>query len=228
MRGSEGTTMRKTVAFMALAVAIGLSPRAAQAQDYEFAASWNVGGSYFTPFNSGADGNFDIKLDPGWIAGLQFEQWLGSGRFGWRLNGALSQRALFVPGDKRDIGLWLLDLDGLARLLPAEPDRRFNIFASAGIGLIQYRLGDGEFLSYTNADAAYEGDDGPRLVGAGGLGVDFMTGWQWDGDPVGIRFEVVDHVALSSPFEPLSGGDFSPVHNVRFVLGAFTGWGLLR
>jgi hypothetical protein len=45
---------------------------------------------------------------------------------------------------------------------------------------------------------------------------------------VGIRVEVVDHVALRSPFEPLSGGDFSPIHNVRLVLGAFTGWGLLR
>jgi hypothetical protein len=228
MGGEERTTMRHAVAFLTLATAIGLGPAAAEGQDYRFGAHWNAGGTYFTPLNSGGAGELDIELDPGWIAGLQFEQWLGSGRFGWRVNGAISRRPLSVPGEKRNIGLWLADIDLLARLMPADPARMFNIFVSAGVGAIQYRLGDGEFLTFANADAAYDGNDAPRLVGAGGLGVDFLTGLRWDGDPVGIRVEVVDHVALRSPFEPLSGGDFSPIHNVRLVLGAFTGWGLLR
>lgn len=228
-RRANRINMRKVVVVVAFAgLAFMTGATGASAQDYHFGAHWNVGGSYFTPLNSGGAADVDIELDPGWIAGLQFEQWLGSGRIGWRLNGALSQRPLAVPGEKRNIGMWLADIDLLARFMPAEPDRTFNIFVSAGLGAIQYRLGDGPFIDFVNADATYDGDDAPLLVAAGGLGADFLTGWSWDGDPLGIRVEVVDHVAFRSPFEPLSGGDFSPIHNVRLVVGAFTGWGLLR
>jgi hypothetical protein len=220
--------MRRSALTIAVVTAGFLVSGPVQAQDYRFGASWNVGGSYFTPMNSGGAGNADLELDPGWILGLQFEQWLGSGRFGWRLNAAFSQRPLTVPGDKRDIGVWLGDIDVLARFLPAEPDRNFNIFVSLGAGAIQYRLGDGELLDYLSADAVYDGDDSPLFMAAGGLGADFLTGWLWDGDPVGLRIEIVDHVAFRSPFEPLSGGDFSPIHNVRLVIGAFTGWGLIQ
>lgn len=212
-------------AVLLLAIAI---PDNVAAQDYRFGAHWNVGGSYFTPMNANGNGS-DIKLDPGWIAGVQFEQWLAGGRFGWRLNGALTERPIDLPADSRDIGVWLADFDLMARLLPAEPDRTFNIFVSAGAGLIQYRLGDGEFLDFIPADAAYDGDDSARFTAVGGIGFDYITTWSWDGDPIGIRFEAVDHVALKSPFDPLSGGgDFSPIHNLRFVIGAFTGFGLLR
>lgn len=220
--------MRNRIALFAALAALATGSATAAAQDYRYGASWNVGGTYFTPLNSGGSADVDLELDPGWIVGLQFEQWLGSGRIGWRLNGGISQRPLSLPGEKRNIGLWLADIDLLARFMPAEPDRTFNMFVSAGVGAIQYRLGKGEFLDFVNADATYNGDDSARFVAAGGLGADFLTGWSWDGDPVGIRVEVVDHVALSSPFEPLSGGDFSPIHNVRLVIGAFTGWGLIR
>lgn len=220
--------MGKGTAALAVIAALVCTASTARAQDYRFGAHWNVGGSYFTPLNSGGNADLDLELDPGWIAGLQFEQWLGSGRIGWRLNGALSQRPLSVPGENRNIALWLADIDLLARFMPADPDRTFNMFVSAGVGAIQYRLGKGEFLDFVNADAAYNGNDDARFVAAGGLGADFLTSWEWDGDPVGIRVEVVDHVAFRSPFEPLSGGDFSPIHNVRLVVGAFAGWGLLR
>lgn len=223
------TRLRSAGSFMAAAalITVAAADRVA-AQDYRFGAGWNVGGAYFTPMNSNGSGT-DIKLDPGWIIGAQIEQWLGSGRFGWRLNGALTERPLTLPGESRDIGVWLADFDLMARLLPADPDRTFNIFVSAGAGLIQYRLGDGEFLNFTPADAAYDGDDSARVTAVGGIGFDYITAWLWDGEPVGIRFEVVDHVAIESPFDPLSGTrDFSPIHNVRFVIGAFTGFGLLR
>jgi hypothetical protein len=133
-----------------------------------------------------------------------------------------------MPGGNREVGLWLASFDLMARLLPASPQRSFNLFVSAGPGAIQYLLGNGEIIASDEADASYPGGEAVRFTAAGGIGLDFITGWRWDGDPVGIRFEVADHVALSSPFEPVSGGDFSPVHNVRFVIGAFTGWGLLR
>jgi hypothetical protein len=35
------------------------------------------------------------------------------------------------------------------------------------------------------------------------------------GTPLGLRFEVADHVALRSPFETLAGERPGPIHNVR-------------
>jgi len=212
-----------------LAFATLLLPGGARAQDYKYAAGWNAGGSYFTAMNAGAGSGSDITLDPGWIAGVQFESWTGSGRFGLRLNGALTERPLSLPGGDRSIGVWFADMDGLVRLLPAEPDRSFNLFVSVGAGLVQYRLGSGEQLAFVPANAAYDGDNSVRFAASGGLGADFITGWSWDAQPVGIRIEVVDHVAFSSPFSPLAqSGDFSPIHNARFVIGVFSGFGLLR
>ena len=37
-------------------------------------------------------------LGLGWLVGLQFEKWFGSGRVGARVNGALSERPITVPG----------------------------------------------------------------------------------------------------------------------------------
>lgn len=211
-----------------IAVTVVAATGRAAAQDHRYAAGWNVGGSYFTAMNAGGEATTDIALDPGWFAGLQFEKWVGGGRVGWRLNGGLTRRPLPMAGGNRVVGLWLASFDLMARMLPASPHRSFNLFVSAGPGAIQYLLGNDPFLASDETDASYPGGDAVRFTAAGGIGLDFITGWRWDGDPVGIRFEVADHVALSSPFEPVSGDDFSSVHNVRFVIGAFTGWGLLR
>jgi hypothetical protein len=214
--------------FLALVAALGATPPAA-AQDYRFAAGWNVGGAWFSPLNGGASAQADdLKFDPGWIIGLQFEEWLGSGRLGLRANGALSERSLTTPDEERDIGIWFLDADLLFRFLPADADRRVNVFLSAGAGMARYALGRGSSVVWESADASYNGEPGVKLAAAGGLGVDYLTSLTWDGEPIGIRFEVVDHVVLTSPFASISGGDFDPIHNVRFVIGAFTGFGLRR
>jgi hypothetical protein len=219
--------MAKSV-FLALVGALSAATPAA-AQDYRFGAGWNVGGAWFSPLNTGASGQADdLKLDPGWIVGLQFEEWLGSGRLGLRANGALSERPLTTPDDKRDIGFWLLDADVMVRFLPADADRRVNLFLSAGAGLARYALGRGGSVVWQSAEASYDGNPKIKFAAAGGLGIDVLTSLRWDDEPIGIRFEVVDHVVLKSPFAPLSGGDFDPIHNVRFVIGAFTGFGLLR
>ncbi|MGH7500912.1 MAG: hypothetical protein ACREL7_04060 [Longimicrobiales bacterium] len=220
--------IRSIAVALAFAASGAIATQNVQAQDYRFAASYNAGAAWFSPLNSGAGARSDVAFDIGWIMGLQFEQWLGSGRTGWRINGALTERPIGLPGGDRDVGMWFADFDLLLRLLPASPDRRVNATLSLGAGLVRYKLGDGDPLFMTAANASYDGDDGPLFAPTGGLSIDVLTGWRWDGDPVGLRLEVVDHVALDSPFQPIGGGDFSPVHNVRFVLGAFTGWGLLR
>jgi hypothetical protein len=222
-------SMMRSLAFAALFAVSGvIGTRPLLAQDYRHTASYNAGGAWFSALNAGAGATSDIAFDVGWIMGLQFEQWLGSGRTGWRLNGALSERPIGLPGGDRDVGMWFADFDLLLRLLPATPERRINATVSLGAGMIRYKFGDGDPLFITQGNAVYEGDDSPLFAGTGGLSIDVLTGWRWDGDPVGLRFEIVDHLALKSPFEPIGGGDFSPVHNVRFVIGAFTGWGLLR
>jgi hypothetical protein len=219
-----------------LGLAVALTAAAAVpawGQAYRFGAAWNAGGAWFSPLNGGAAGAAgavaqDLTFDPGWIAGLQFEQWFGSGRIGWRVNGAISERPLVSPGGKRDIGLWLADADVLLRLLPAAPERTVNVFLSAGAGFVDYKLGSGGAVVWESAGASYDGNEKARFAAAGGLGIDVLTGLRWDGEPIGIRFEVVDHVVLKSPFASLSGSDFDPIHNVRFVIGAFTGFGMLR
>lgn len=215
-----GTGLTLALAFMAAPTA---------AQDYRFAAGWNAGGAWFSSFNAGAGGGADdLSFDPGWIAGLQFEQYFGGGRIGLRANGALSERPLEVPGDKRDIGLWMVDADILLRLLPATSDRTVNAFLSAGAGLVKYNLGGPGIVLWESAGASFDGDDGAQFAVTGGFGIDIVTSLRWDGAPIGIRIEAVDHFLLDSPFAPLDGGDFDPVHNVRFVIGAFTGFGVLQ
>lgn len=211
-------------------VAAAWAPRSAAAQqDFRFSAGYNAGAAWFSKLNSGAGAvDSDIELDVGWLIGLQFEQWLGSGRLGLRLNGALTERPLQIPGGPRDIGVWMADADFVLRFASADSLRAFNPFLVAGAGVVHYGLGRGDFVNYPDANAAYSGSDKARFAAVGGLGFDIMTGWRWDTNPVGIRVEGVDHVVLKSPFEPLSGGDFSPVHNVRVVIGLFSGFGALR
>jgi len=212
---------------LVLALAVTAAAGDAAAQDYEWAASWNAGGTYFTALNtdSGAE---DLTFDPGWIMGLQFERWLGGGRIGLRANGAITERPLELDGDSRGIGIWMLDADVLLRLMPARPERTVQAYLLAGVGAVRYKLGRGDFLNIDDSNATYPGDDDARLAAVGGFGIDFLTGWRWDGDPVGIRVEVADHLVFESPFAPIAGDDFGPIHNVRLVIGAFTGFGLLR
>jgi hypothetical protein len=133
-----------------------------------------------------------------------------------------------TPDGKRDVGLWFLDADFMVRFLPADPDRLVNVFVSGGAGLARYSLGRGPALVWESADASYDGDPTVHLAAAGGLGLDALTPLTWDDEPIGVRFEVVDHLVFSSPFDPVSGGSFDPIHNIRFMIGVFTGFGLRR
>lgn len=230
-RGKANVRVRTTVvtasAGLFLAIAALTAPTPAAAQDYHYAAGWYVGGTWISKLNGGAAGQAEaLKFDIGWMAGLQFEDWLGTGRLGVRVNGALSQRPLATPDGKRDIGIWLLDADMLVRFLPADPDRVANVFFSAGAGLVRYSLGRGNSVVWETADASYDGNPRVRMAIAAGLGVDALTSLTWDDEPIGVRFEVVDHFVLDSPFVPVSGGDFDPIHNLRFSIGLFTGFGL--
>lgn len=219
----------------AVSLAALVLPAAAAGQDHRYAAGYNAGGIYFTQLNPSpgqVDGGSarDLTMDPGWVIGLQFEKWFGGGRLGARVNGAITERGLEVPGrSPRDVGFWLADASVLLRILAPEAGRRVAPFLSAGVGAVQYRLGDGDVLNYVAAASVYDGNDAARFAVNGGLGFDIMTSLSWDGEPIGIRIEGTDHVALESPFRELATGDrYGLVHNVRVTLGVFTGFGVLR
>jgi hypothetical protein len=138
MKKRTTISMKHSLTIAALCVALGATANELNAQDYRYAASYNAGGAWFSPLNSGAGQGTDLKFDLGWIMGLQFEQWLGSGRTGWRLNGAVSERAIDLPGGNRDVGMWFADLDLLLRLMPADQVRRVYATVCLGGGLGRY------------------------------------------------------------------------------------------
>lgn len=225
--------MRNTIRAATLVLLCAATP--ALAQDHRHAAGFNAGGIYFTPFNpspTGLEGGSaaDLALDPSWTVGLQAERWWGSGRVGGRINGALGQSPFSAPDrPTRDIGYWLADAALLLRFLPAEPGRSVAPFISAGAGVVKYRLGSGEPVQFPGAGAVFHGDDRVLFAVTGGLGFDIRTPLSWDGEPIFVRLEGTDHVALESPFrEPDTGDRYGVVHNARVTLGLFTGFGLLR
>ncbi len=199
----------------------------AAGQDYKYSAHWNAGALYVTPLNDNGAA-LDLEIKTGWVVGLTYEQWLGAGRIGWRANAALTERPLELPNQTRDIGIWMADLAVLLRLLPADPGRAVNAFVAAGGGVVRYGLGRGEFLTFEPAGAVYPGNPDPKLAAVGAFGLDFLTPFQWDGEPVGVRVELSDHVVFDSPFEPIGTDDFGLVHNARLTIGLFAGWGVIR
>jgi hypothetical protein len=227
----EKTLMNRFSLILAVLLAAGGTDLAAQ--DYRFGAAYYAGGVYFTPLNPSA-GSFegasahDIKLDPGWLVGLQFEQWFGGGRIGARLNGAFTERPIDLPGDNRQIGVWLADADLMLRIISPGPRNIVAPYISVGAGVVRYKLGRGNVLAYPPANAIYTGDDDPRWAGAAALGFDILTSWMWDDAPIGIRVEIADHVTLDSPFSEANGDNFASIHNVRVVLGLFSGFGVLH
>lgn len=217
-----------TRAALALVIALSAAPAAAQ-QDYGWAAGFFGGGMWFSAMNDGG-GADALELDPGWVAGVQGEHWFSTfgGHIGMRVNGEVTRRPMPLPGETRDIGVWMLDGELMLRLLPPTQSTRFNIFLSAGGGVVDYRLGDGPPRTFVDTNARYAGAETPSWAAVGGLGIDIITGSWWDRQPVGVRIEAVDHMVFDSPFQPIDGDDFSPIHNIRLGIGLFSGFGLLH
>jgi hypothetical protein len=230
-RTSNDRAKRAAITIAAASAILTIASAApAVAQDYRYAAGYNAGSAWFSALNDGAgSGPQRIELDPGWILGLQFEEWHGAGRVGTRLNLAFTQRPLSSPGaESPDVAAWIADADAMLRLLPAYPEGRVNAYLGVGVGLVRYQIGQGEFNHFEDADATYPGRARPIPAAVGFAGLDIITGLRWDRQPVGIRIEAANHVTRRSPLEPADGGDFSPVHNMRIVIGVFSGFGRLR
>ncbi len=225
MRADSKSAMR--VALMTALAIAGATPAAAQ--DYSYSAAWNAGAIGFTKLNgNSASGGVELKPSVSWVAGLQAEHWLGWGQLGLRFEGAYSRSPMTVPGGPdRSLGMALGDVGLLLRLVPARPGNTVAPYVGVGGGFMYYGLGAGDSILYPAANAKYKGGNHlePALVGS--FGVDVLTSMRWDDDPVGIRIEASDLIARS-PFKPLTGSSFSPVHTARVLLGVFAGAGVLH
>lgn len=224
----QHSTSRGALALV-IALSAGGAPAAAQ-QDYAWAAGFYGGGMWFSALNNGSGTGSALELDPGWVVGMQGEHWFSTfgGHVGMRVNGEFTRRPLPLAEETRDIGIWMIDAELMLRLLAPTRSTRFNVFLSAGGGLVGYRLGDGPPRTFIDANAMYAGDETPRWAAVGGVGFDIITGNWWDQQPVGVRVEAVDHMVFDSPFQPLDGNTFSPIHNIRLAIGLFSGFGVLR
>jgi hypothetical protein len=195
--------------------ALGASPAAAQ--DYDGSVGYGAGGIWFSDFNAGSGGT-PLTMDPGWVTAAHIENWVDRGRFGGRINVAFTQRPLDTTVDQRDISSWLVGGDLLLRMLSPSPGRSVAPFIGAGVGFASYGLGRGQPVAFPDERAQYSGEDSRRFTVSGAFGFDILPSFTIFGTPSGFRLEIIDHMALDSPFTRVPSGSFDPVHNIRVTL----------
>ncbi len=204
---------------LAPALAVLVVVGEASPQAYRTAVGYGGGGVFVTPLNAGASGGAEeLRLEAGWIMGAELEHRVGSGWLGLRLHGAYTQRPFALEGRTLGINMWLVDAGIVLR--PSSPGRERGVspFLGVGGGLVTYRFGRGSPVEIEEANARYPGDNERQWAGVVGVGLDLGPVLEIQETPLGLRLEVADHVAFRSPFDPISGERFDPVHNVRVTL----------
>ena len=213
---------------IAALLALGAQPLAGQM--HSSSVGLNFGAVMYSAFNSGAaDSAEELKPDLGYFGGIQYDWFVGSGHLGFRLGGHYQQMKLPWNSTERTIYAYAGDFDLLLRPLRPQPDTKVIPYLSAGVGATRYRMGKGNPTSFDAADAAYLGKERTQFSVLGGVGLDFLLGFGWDEGPFMLRLEAQDNYVLTSPLDPLQGGDeFGGIHNIRISLGIHNTMGGLR
>ncbi|MFP4624529.1 MAG: SPOR domain-containing protein [Gemmatimonadota bacterium] len=189
------------------AVALAASTLPSHAQDARTGLALLGGGSFHTDLTPGFVE--PTVFEPGWIAGVQAEAWLGGGRTGLRLNGLFTQRMLESAAG--DYNVRAADLDLLVRILPVRPERLFAPYAVVGVGATRYA---GLAGSPVLADGAYGGDPVIRGHVLAGLGADLLSGRR-----AGLRVEIADQVVLPSIGESPTATGLPTSHGLMVTAG---------
>jgi hypothetical protein len=187
-------------------------------QDFRTAIGYGGGAVTITPLNAGGQGTGELRFEPGWIVAAHIEHRFGIGWLGLRAHGAYTQRPLAIGDNTLRIDVWLGDAELVLRPFGAGGSRGISPFVTAGAGAVRYALGRGRTVDIVEANARYDGASENRWAAVVGLGLDLGPVLELQETPLGLRLEVGDHIALDSPFKPISGPRFSPVHNVRVTL----------
>ncbi|HEV2149898.1 MAG TPA: hypothetical protein VGR37_21045 [Longimicrobiaceae bacterium] len=195
------------------AVLAALCAAPAAAQTHSGSIGYGGGGIWFGSFG----GASELKLEPGWVANLQADQWYWRGRVGARANVAFTQRPLRTGLDERQINTWFFDGSVLLRPVPPREGGSVAPYLSLGAGVVNYGFGRGRPVVL--GDAVYPGSGERQLALVVGAGVDFVPRVVFLDTPLGLRLDFADHVTLESPFESRGGDAFGPVHNVRVMVG---------
>lgn len=216
-------------ASLTLFALVGFLATPAHAQTYRGAAGWSVGALYSTSLNDGSSGSVDLEPEIAPMVSFHVDHWWGSGRTGVRLQLGASQPELDWIQGARDIAVYTADVNLMVRLLTPSPENRVIPHLAIGAGGIWWLLGDGPTTTFADAGVVYDGQEGVEPTGVASLGLDFLMPWQWDENPILLRFEARDVVQFGSPFDPTSADDddFGIVHNLGVTLGIHTGIGLL-
>jgi len=187
-------------------------------QDFRTAIGYGGGAVAITPLNAGGQGAQELRFEPGWIVAAHIEHRFGIGWLGLRAHGAYTQRPLAIADSTLGINVWFADAEFVLRPFGAGGARGVSPFLTLGAGAIRYGLGRGRAVEIVEANARYDGASENRWAAVVGLGLDIGPVLELQETPLGLRLEVGDHIALDSPFKPISGPRFSPVHNVRVTL----------
>ncbi|HEX7050043.1 MAG TPA: SPOR domain-containing protein [Longimicrobiales bacterium] len=145
----------------------------------------------------------ETRLATGWLAGLEIERWLGSGRVGLRIGGDYAEREM-ETGDGSDFNLYSGNAALLFRLLPPDPGRTIAPYVAIGGGALHVNSGLGPSLA-----ANFYQDPVTRPTALIGLGADLFPR-----NSAGLRLEAADRVIIESPFgDPATGRSIRPVHH---------------
>lgn len=188
------------IALLAI-IAVGpLSP--APAQSYTSALGLTFGGSVHSDLTPGLSS--ETRFESGWIFGLQYERWLGTGRTGVRVNTLFTQRLLDTsPGG--DYNVFMGDVGLMVRMLPLRANRVVTPFAYVGLGATHYGsvAGTGPIAGGVYGENVVR----PHLLAS--IGADVASS-----GPAGIRLELGDEVVLPSIGYSPSFSGLPNVHNL--------------
>ena len=150
--------------------------------------------------------------------GAELEHRVGSGWLGLRLHGAYTQRPFALEGRTLGINMWLVDAGIVLRL--SSPGRSAACPPSSAWGAGWSRTGSGVDRRWRSRRPT----PATRATTNASGRASSESAWTWarssriQETPLGLRLQVVDDVAFRSPFDPISGERFDPVHNVRVTL----------
>lgn len=230
-RAARGAGLTVLVSVLLAATGTLSSAQSIHAQEYQTSLGWNFGAHYGTSLTSGTEGTVDIEPELAVPSvAMHADHWLGEGRLGIGVQVTGVRSELRWQDRNRKVWSYTGNVSVMLHPLPVSPDRTVVPYTSFGVGTIWWRLGNGPPIVDRAARAVYDGNEGLDLIGTVALGIDIITPWGSDVQPLMVRLEGQDAVQVYSPFEPMSPSesDFGVVHNIRVGIGLHKAIGLLR